>query len=98
MRRHELTGADWARLKELLPPDRGRPGRPAELSNRRFMDGSSSSRKPVYLGATCPSASALGRPFTAASLVGTNRVCSHGCWMLWQLTRITSRVWPTQPV
>ncbi len=39
MRRHELTDTDWARLKELLPPERGRPGRPAELSNRRFMDG-----------------------------------------------------------
>ena len=39
MRRHELTDADWARLKGLLPPERGRPGRPAELSNRRFLDG-----------------------------------------------------------
>src|SRR5512140_388951 len=39
MRRHELSNADWARLKGLLPPERGRPGRPAELSNRRFLNG-----------------------------------------------------------
>ena len=38
MRRHELTEADWVRLEGLLPPERGRPGRPAELSNRRFMN------------------------------------------------------------
>ena len=38
MHRHELTDADWIRLDGLLPPERGRPGRPAELSNRRFMN------------------------------------------------------------
>lgn len=39
MRRHELSNADWGRLKGLLPLERGRPGRPAELSNRRFLNG-----------------------------------------------------------
>ena len=38
MRRHELTDADWKRLNGMLPPERGRPGRPVELTNRRFLN------------------------------------------------------------
>src|SRR5258708_38618120 len=38
MRRHELATVDWVRIKDLLPPERDRPGRPAELSNRRFLN------------------------------------------------------------
>src|SRR6266404_2961718 len=38
MRRHELTAVDWVRIKHLLPPERDRPGRPAELSNRHFLN------------------------------------------------------------
>src|SRR5262245_20922606 len=38
MHRHELSDAEWHRLEPLLPPKRGRRGRPAELPNRVFLN------------------------------------------------------------
>ena len=37
MGRHELTDAQWERLGPMLPPERGRPGRPA-TSNRLVVN------------------------------------------------------------
>ena len=39
MHRHALTDDEWVRLEPLLPPERGRPGRPPTLLNRLFVDG-----------------------------------------------------------
>ena len=38
MHRHEITNEEWARLEPLLPSERPALGRPAELSNREFMN------------------------------------------------------------
>lgn len=38
MHRHELNDTEWSRLEPLLPVERGRRGRPSELSNRVFMN------------------------------------------------------------
>ena len=38
MHRHQLTDAEWVRIEPLLPPERGRRGRPAMLPNRQFID------------------------------------------------------------
>jgi transposase len=38
MRRHELSDEEWGRIEALLPAERGRRGRPQELSNRRFLN------------------------------------------------------------
>ena len=38
MDRHQLTDVEWARIEPLLPPERGRRGRPATLPHRQFMD------------------------------------------------------------
>ena len=38
MHRHELSDQEWSRLEPLLPPERGRPGRPACLPNRTFLN------------------------------------------------------------
>ncbi len=35
--RHTVTNAQWARIRNLLPPERNRPGRPAS-SNRRMVN------------------------------------------------------------
>lgn len=36
-RRHELSEAEWKRIKDLLPAERGRPGRPP-LPNRSLVN------------------------------------------------------------
>ena len=36
-RRHELTEARWKRIKPMLPPERGREGRPSH-DNRRMVN------------------------------------------------------------
>ena len=38
MHRHELNDAEWNRLEPLLPPEKGRRGRPTELPNRTFLN------------------------------------------------------------
>jgi transposase len=38
MHRHELSDAEWKRIEALLPPEKGRRGRPSELPNRVFMN------------------------------------------------------------
>jgi transposase len=38
MHRHELRDDEWKRIEPLLPPERGRMGRPAVLRNRPFMN------------------------------------------------------------
>src|ERR1700722_9488764 len=38
MHRHKLSDQEWSRLEALLPAERGRPGRPAVLSNRTFLN------------------------------------------------------------
>ncbi len=37
MKRHELTNQQWEQIKDLLPPERGRPGRPAK-DNRLMLN------------------------------------------------------------
>jgi transposase len=36
--RHELTDAQWEAIQQLLPPERGRVGRPASTSNRLVVN------------------------------------------------------------
>ncbi len=38
MRRHELSDREWKEIEPLLPPERGRVGRPSKLPNRTFMN------------------------------------------------------------
>lgn len=38
MHRHEITDEEWFRFNPLLPSERSRRGRPAELPNRQFMN------------------------------------------------------------
>ena len=38
MRRHELSDREWLEISPLLPPERGRRGRPPKLTNRVFMN------------------------------------------------------------
>ena len=38
MHRHELSDQEWDRITSLLPAEKGRRGRPVELSNRIFMN------------------------------------------------------------
>lgn len=38
MHRHELRDDEWSRLEPLLPPDKGRRGKPAKLPARTFMN------------------------------------------------------------
>src|SRR5262245_56340543 len=38
MHRHELRPDEWERIKHLLPLEKGRPGRPATLSNLTFLN------------------------------------------------------------
>jgi len=38
MPRHELSDHEWSVLEPLLPPERGRPGRPVSLPNRTFLN------------------------------------------------------------
>ena len=38
MHRHELSDREWSRIEPLLPAEKGRPGRPAVLPNRVFMN------------------------------------------------------------
>lgn len=38
MTRGDLTDEEWNVIERLLPPERGRPGRPAH-NNRRFLNG-----------------------------------------------------------
>jgi transposase len=37
VRRHELTAGQWERIRGLLPPERGREGRPS-IDNRRVVN------------------------------------------------------------
>ena len=38
MRRHVLSDREWSEIEPLLPPERGRRGRPPKLGNRVFMN------------------------------------------------------------
>src|SRR5579864_8109305 len=37
VRRHELTAQQWERIRDLLPPERGREGRPS-IDNRQVVN------------------------------------------------------------
>ena len=40
--RHDLTNAEWVRIKDMFPPEHpkeGKRGRPAKYDNRRIMNG-----------------------------------------------------------
>jgi hypothetical protein len=70
MSRGDLTTAQWERLQPLLPPQKPRLGRPAH-NHRPILNAASVSCALAPPGVICPSATAPGAPWPAASIAGS---------------------------
>lgn len=61
--RHEISNADWERVKDILPPENTGEGRPSK-SNRDMLNGMLGLLRRALHGGICPNVSAHGKPYT----------------------------------
>ena len=85
MHRHELSDVSWEKIKNVLPPRKGRAD-PLPMRAKCSME-CCGSCVPVPLGATCRIVLALGKPCTNASIVGRAPACGIACWAVYKPPR-----------